>query len=196
MPHGSRDRAIISDAHMVLADSSFSSRFVFLILWFSIVLVWLLVPHHSHFRDFWPLKLCCLFLPAFLAGVAFFLRLLAMNVFGVIYLTPCVYSEACCVMWMIHKTDWICSRVSTTLFSFFQYFLVIFQTFPEKSSSKEGERGGGEWRRRNLRNGNYFVAMHDNRINISSILNFFRFVLKYAICCFRDRVSMPKRLQR
>lgn len=49
--------------------------------------------HLSHFRSFRPLKVCCLFLPAFfLSGVAF-LRLFAKSVFGVIYLLVYIASR-------------------------------------------------------------------------------------------------------
>lgn len=94
--------------------------------------------------QFLTVKTLLLILTGFFSRRRFFLRLLAMNVFGVIYLTPRVYSEACSVMWMIHKTDWICSRVSTTLFSFFSTFSQFFKPSPKKAQAKREREGVGK----------------------------------------------------
>jgi hypothetical protein len=55
-------------------------------------------------------------------------------------------------------------------------------------------------KKNNFGNGN-FGAVHDNRINVSSILNFFQFVLKYDTCdiavrsCFKQtRANEEKNL--
>lgn len=143
MPHGSRPSDYIRCSH------GLGWFFFFIAICFSYFVILdcvgltSYVPHLSHSRNFWPLKLCCLFLPAFSAGVAFFCACLRWTCLALFtWLRVCIARRVASCEWFIRRIEF--AAESQRRFSPSSVLSRNFSNLPQKKLKQRGrERGWG-----------------------------------------------------